>query len=261
MDTAAYVILMWRSRSGHSLYNYVMKKYFSRTLNDPQSQHYFIVTDLLAFFTILSVVSIILETVPSLSQYQSVFTCIEWTTVVIFGIEYALRTWVAKPWYEYNFSFYGCIDLISIAPTLLGIGNLTFLKSARIVRIVRFLRIVRLAKIRHLRVKDVDHAASVLALNILIYIALLVCSLLVFGLTVHIFEPASSPFTSIPSGMWWAFRAFTGDQPVLGPTGLLGDTLYVLARFVGLILLGALVGITGNIMQHYFLGAPKRKTH
>lgn len=236
-----------------------MKRYLETHLVDTRTNAYFKTSNFLAFVTILSTVSIILETVPSLSGLTSVFVAIEWVSVIIFTAEYVARLYIIKPSTQYIFSFYGLVDLISIAPTWLGLGNLTFLKSARIVRLLRFLRLVRLAKIRHLSVKEIEHAGSVMFLNITIYTVLLLCALLVFGIGMYIVETGNPYFMSIPHGMWWAFQVFVTARPEFETITVLGGVLYVLARFVGLILLGALVGVIGNIFRHYFFDTKKRR--
>lgn len=234
-----------------------MKRFLHNAFVNTKSKLYFLVHDVLALATILSVISIVLSTMPALAPYQPIFRTIEWTAVAIFTFEYVARLIVTKPWYHYSFSFFGLIDVIAIAPTYLGLGNFTFLKSARVVRIIRLLRLIRLAKIRHIRTGDIEHAGGVVALNVTIYLVLLLGTLLIFGILLYIFEASTGMFESIPTSMWWTFQVFVASPFADEPLSTVGGVLYVAARFVGYILLGALIGVVGNIMRHYLLGTKK----
>ena len=109
------------------------------------------VNDILAAFTILSVISIVLETVPAFVHLKPLFDTVEYTTVAVFTLEYFARMYAAPRKRDYIFGFFGIIDLLAIAPTYLTLANFTFLKTARVLRILRFLRAIRLAKIAELR--------------------------------------------------------------------------------------------------------------
>jgi voltage-gated potassium channel len=244
-------MMLWRG--GCLGYNTLMKEKLTELLTNPQSKYFFLTSDVLALCTVASVLLIVLETEPRLSSWSTWFVVLEWLFVLVFSAEYVARVWIANPKQNYVFSFYGVVDLVSVLPTIFGLGNLTFLKSARIVRILRLLRLIRLAKIRHLRVADLEHNGSVLFLNVSIYTMLLTIAVLLFAVVLHVFEPLHSPFSSMPVGMWWTFGVFTGDTPGSMPVGGAGEIIYVLGRFVGLLLLGALVGVSGNIMRHYLL--------
>ncbi len=230
-----------------------MNKKLSAAFVDPKSNHYFLVSDVLAFFTILSIFGLVLETVPALERFSFWFSLVEWVAVAVFSIEYGVRILATKPWYKYSFSFFGLVDLISILPTFFGVGNLTFLKSARIVRLVRFLRLIRLAKLSRLNTGEVEHSSGVIGLNVAIYFVFLLAALITFGTAFYIVETTVEAFVSIPAAMWWSFKVFLGSLPVEAPLSAVGAVLYVMARFVGLILLGVLVGVTGNIFRSLLL--------
>lgn len=230
----------------------ILESFLKKAFVDNHSRLYFVVNDILALLTIVATIVVVLETVPAFTEYAYFFLIIEWTAVLIFTAEYIARMYISKPSRQYIFSFYGVIDLISILPTFLGLGNLTFLKAARTVRIMRLLRIIRLAKVTRLHGKNLDESLSVFSLNVTIYVALLVIALLIFGTMLYIVESSLGLFTSIPIGMWWAFKVFLGSIPVDAPLSAAGAALYVVARFTGLILLGVLVGVVGNIFKHYF---------
>ena len=211
------------------------------------------VNDFLALLTIVSIISLVLETVPSLGGYNSVFLFIEWFAVFFFSIEYILRFIDSKPKWQYPLSFFGIIDLVSIAPTILGLGNFTFLKSVRALRIIRLLRMLRLAKISRGQLVDQENM-SVMSLNILIYFVTLTFALLITGTAMYLIEGSHSAFASIPAGMWWSLKVFMAGIPVVEPVTQLGEFFFVLTRFVGLLLLGLLIGVVGNVFKTLVLG-------
>jgi len=173
---------------------------------------------------------------------------IEWVAVSLFAIEYICRLYVSKPTLKYSFSFFGIIDLIAIVPTFLGLGNFTFLKSARVLRIIRLLRMLRLAKVARSGMID-EESMSVLSFNVLIYFCTLVFALLVTGTAIYLVESSTTAFASIPAGMWWSLKVFMAGIPVTEPVTQLGEFFFVLTRFVGLLLLGLLVGVVGNVFR------------
>lgn len=230
-----------------------MYRWCKDVVQNPQSKHFFLVRDILALLTIISILSIVLETVPSFSKWQVVFSTIEWVTVLFFAAEYVLRFLFTKPKRAYAFSFYGVIDLVSILPTFLMIGNFTFLKTARILRLLRLLRMVRLAKLSRLKADDVDESINIYTLNISIYGVLLFGCLLLFGTLAYVFEAPAPDFLSVPHAMWWSFKVFLGSIPVEAPLTILGGILFVFARFVGLILFGVMISVVVNIFTHVLL--------
>ncbi|MCA9354078.1 MAG: ion transporter [Candidatus Kaiserbacteria bacterium] len=219
----------------------------------PQSRTYAAVNNFFAFLTIISIVSLVLETVPSFVKYDQFFLVVEWVAVILFSGEYIGRLVVAKPKWKYVVSFFGIIDLVSILPTFLGLGNFTFLKSARAFRIIRLLRMLRLAKVTRSGLVT-DEGAGVLSLNILIYFATLVTALLITGTAMYLAEPNLSAFASIPAGMWWSLKVFMAGIPVAEPQTDIGWVFFVITRFVGLLLFGLLVGVVGNVFRSVMLG-------
>lgn len=232
----------------HSVIIESMQTLLHTAFTQPQSRPFHIVQDFLALLTIISIVSLVLETVPSLSQYSDIFVIIEWVAVMLFTVEYVCRLYVSKPAYKYSLSFFGIIDLVSILPTFLGLGNFTFLKSARALRIIRLLRMLRLVKVTRSDMLDEGHL-SVLSLNVLIYLCTLIFALLVTGTLMYLVEPSTAAFASIPAGMWWSLKVFMAGIPVAEPVTQLGEFFFVLTRFTGLLLLGLLVGVVGNVFR------------
>jgi voltage-gated potassium channel len=154
---------------------------------------------------------------------------------------------------RYVFSFFGIIDLVAILPSVLGLANLTFLKSARTVRIIRLLRMMRLAKFS--RAKDKGKAAqSVYKINLEIYFLTLTLALLLIGSLFYIFEN-NAEASSIPSGMYWALKSILGGFPYPQPETLGGIIALILARFTSMILLGMMLGLVGMMVRKLLIGS------
>jgi voltage-gated potassium channel len=230
------------------------KQVVARAFEHPSSPYFTVINDTLAAATVVSIIAIILETVPSLTHYHGLFLTIEWITVALFSLEYILRLWSSKRRRDYALSFFGIIDLVAILPTFIGITNLTFLKSARIIRIIRFLRLVRISKLSRVNVKDVEETIGIFGLNIALYAAALLLALLSFGVLLHLFDTTAGHYWSIPAGMYWAFAVFLGGLPAAIPPGTTGTLIFILAKFTGMALFGLLVGVVGKLFNQIILG-------
>ena len=232
------------------------KSELAKALRDPQSRWFYVTNDVLAFFTIISVVAIVLETVPALTKYQYIFDGIEYVVVVVFTVEYVTRWVVTKPGWRYPLSFLGIIDLLAILPTYLGLTNLTFLKTARVVRILSFLRMVRLAKLRHLSRRDPDEQLSVYRLNVALYFVSLAGATLLFGNLLYLVEAEAGTYASIPAAMLWTIETFLGGSVTATelPKTVLGEIIGILTRFSGLVLLGLLLTVIGSSVQKLIFG-------
>ncbi len=235
----------------------VSRSFVLQVFENPQSKYFSLVNDTLALATIISIFAIVLETVPSLRAHTTTLLFIEWCTVILFSLEYVVRLWANKRRKDYALSFFGIIDLVAILPTLLGLGNLTFLKSARIVRIIRFLRLIRLSKLSRIKVKDAEETLGIFGFNILLYAATLIFVMLVFGVSLHLFDTADGRYWSIPTGMYWTFSVFLGGLPAPIPPGTTGTVIFIFAKFCGMALFGLLVGIVGKLFNQWILGKGK----
>ncbi len=228
---------------------------FEEALENPKARFFGITNDFLAFTTILSVLAIVLETVHSLAQYHIIFKTVEYAATALFTIEYLARLHHAQYKIKYVFSFFGIIDLLAIIPTYLGLGNFTFLKTARSLRIIRLLRIVRLSKLAKLKKKE--GTSSLYTLNIQIYAITLVTAMLVLGTLLYIFEGYQTYAKDIPSSMYWVFKAIIGGMSYSQPETTGGTVVLIFVRFCSMILLGLMLSLVGTIMRKLLIGSEK----
>lgn len=224
-------------------------------LENPRSHYFLPLNYFLGLITALSVSAVILETVPSLSDWATWFYIIEYITVGIFTSEYLIRVYYAKNKLRYICSFYGIIDLLAIVPTYLGLSNLTFLKAARAIRVIRMLRTLRLIKVARFSDKKVGSQA-VLGLNFEIYIVVLTIAVVIIGTLFYLTEEQGNAPT-ILHGMYWVFQVIIGDRLYPTPETTSGTVVMIFARFTALIFFGLTVGIIGAILRQKLTGSAK----
>ncbi len=182
-----------------------------------------IVDAILICFILASVVSVILESIPTLeARYGTFFTWFEVVTISIFSVEYFLRIWSSversdkaksKPFtsrLKFALSFGAIVDLLAILPYyllmfgLLGNVDTRFLRS---LRLLRTLKLTRYFAALNMLVTTVIENGRALAAAFLI----LVTVMLLAASGMYYFERESQPvdFGSIPAAMWWAFATLT----------------------------------------------------
>jgi voltage-gated potassium channel len=224
--------------------------------DDPSNPTFRRANHFLAIVTIISILTLILETVPSLSAYHQILLIIEYITVGIFTVEYLYRLSTAPQPLRYAISPFGLIDLLAIAPTFVGLGNLSFLKTARAIRILRFLRLLRLAKVGR-DIQSDSKPKKLLTLEIYaLSLAFVVTVLATLAYTFAEHEPFAR---DIPTAMHWIFLVILGDLPFAPPITDAGNILLVVARFAGLLLLGFLIGIVASYINKLLVGSTSAK--
>ncbi len=195
----------------------------------------------------LNVVSVILETVKSLSvKYNEYFWEFEVFSVVIFTIEYILRLWSCNSSRRYKGVIVGrirfaltplaIVDLLAILPFYLPMLipiDLRFLRALRFFRLFRIFKVGRYSRAFRtfgnvFKEKKEELFVAIFTVLILLVIA---SSLMYFVEN----EAQPNVFSSIPSAMWWGVATLTtvgyGDVYPVTPMG----------KFLGAII--ALLGI------------------
>ncbi len=209
---------------------------------------------LLIVAIILSVLAVILETVPSIeAQHGKLFKGLEWVFTIIFTLEYLLRLYCVKKPIKYAKSFYGVVDLISTLPAYLSffiVGTHSFM-VIRALRLLRIFRVFKLANhfqqglviIRALR----DSAAKI---SVFLFFVLLLTIL--FGSILYLIEADTNPaFDSIPRGIYWAIVTLTtvgyGD---ISPSTSLGQFIAAIVMVLGYAVIAVPTGVvTTQLMK------------
>lgn len=211
-----------------------------------------IIEDILALITLISLVAIALETVPDMSAYLPILEKIEYIVVGIFTLEYIIRIMAAKNPFKYIFSFYGVVDLISILPTLIGIGDFVFLKSIRVLRISRVFRMLRVFKFSEVA-HDIDSREKKESqIDFFFYVKSLVTLTVVLGSLAYLLEFKDSLIITLPESLLWAFKLLVGVTPLTQTYTVAGEAIKVATMFSGFMLLGVLVYvIRGYVLERF----------
>ncbi len=239
-----------------------MQKSLYRIFNDSTSRSFVIVNNFFAFLTILTVVSLTLETVDSLAHYRDFFLFVEYAAVCFFVLEYLARILSTTKPLKYIFSFYGVIDLISFLPTILGFANLTFLKGVRFLRILRLLRLVRFLRSSYIRILDAEDANDTrleahtrsFRVKIEIYIIVSLLVVLLGASVMWLAEGGREAFMHIPQAMIWSVKILLGGIPTTTPETLVGEFVAIGLRFMGLISFGLLLSVINSALQSVLFG-------
>jgi voltage-gated potassium channel len=211
------------------------------------------VNHLLVATIVVNLVATALQSVPALdARYGTVFTIIEWLSLILFTVEYLLRVWVAadngSDWgarLKYVLSPIGIVDLLAVAPFWIGLFSDADLRFLLVFRMVRFLKLAR-------------YSPGMRSLLDALYTerrALFGCLVIVMGATLvaasimQVVEGQAQPekFGTIPDAMWWAIVTLAtigyGDVSPITPFGKVLTALYILAS---LIIIALPVGIVAT---------------
>ncbi len=205
------------------------------------------VFDLLLLILILfSVLLVCLESVSSINiAFKSYFNIIEWAITVFFTIEYILRLVAVKKPFNYIFSFYGIIDLLSTLPKyislfMLGTQSLIALRALRLLRIFRILKLTRYIGASNTLAKAL--VASRAKIGVFLFSVLILC--IIFGTLMYMIESDESGFTSIPRSIYWCIVTLTtvgyGD---IAPVTSLGQFFAAIIMVMGYGIIAVPTGI------------------
>jgi voltage-gated potassium channel len=214
-----------------------------------------LVDRLLVALILINVVAVALESVPALeTHYAPVFALVEFVSLVVFTVEYALRLWCAveHPPYrrqsairarlQYILSPQGLVDLIAVLPFWFAPLLPADLRVLQVFRMVRFFKLAR-------------YSPAMRSLLDVLYRerrALFGCLVIAMGGAVvaaalmHLAEGSVQPdkLGTIPDALWWAIVTIGtigyGDVVPVTTVGKLVATGTIL---MGLIMIALPVGI------------------
>jgi len=187
----------------------------------------------------ISVLVVMLESVKSLQfEYRNALVIAEWAFTILFTLEYALRIWlVRRPW-QYIFSFYGIVDLLSCLPGYLA---LIFAGSSQvaIIRVLRLLRMFRVLKmVEHVQgANTIMRGLAASRAKITVFFTAVLLFAIIAGTLIYLVESGSqdTQFTNIPISIYYAIVSITtvgyGDITAHTVLGKLLTSLMVLAGY------------------------------
>ncbi len=213
------------------------------------------VTRFLLILILVNLVSVALESVPAYeADYGQWFDLIEYFSLFVFTLEYALRLWTApehgplrhlhpmRARLNYAFSLAGLTDLIAVAPFWFVLFVPDSLRVLVVFRIVRFLKIARYSPAMRalLEVLYRERRALFGCLIVLLGTALVSATLM------YLAERNVQPdkLGTIPEALWWAIVTLgtVGYGDVVPITGF-GRMVATVTIFLGLIMIALPVGI------------------
>ncbi len=194
--------------------------------------------DVALLITILaSVLVVMLDSVAGMhARYGAWLVGLEWLFTVLFTIEYGLRLYsVDKPG-AYARSFFGVVDLLSIAPTYLSLV-VTGAQSLLVIRTLRMLRIFRVLKLASYlgQARELRGAVQASRPKITIFLLTVINVACIMGALMYLVEGEVSGFDNIPKAMYWAIVTMTtvgyGDLTPQSPLGRFLASLLMLMGY------------------------------
>ncbi|GGK75070.1 ion transporter [Amphritea balenae] len=215
----------------------------------------------------LNVLSVILETLPSLNEQQRYyFQLFEIISVIIFTVEYLARVWSAieEQDLKYHHPFWGriiymltpmaMIDLIVILPFYLSMFVGVDLRFMRVLRLLRVFKLTRYSSSMSLLLQVLHRESrSIGAALFVLFMMIIVASSLTY-FAEHDAQP--DVFSSIPAAMWWAIVTMTtvGYGDVI-PATVMGK---VLASMISIMSLG-IVALPAGLLASGFSEALRQR--
>ncbi len=200
----------------------------------------------LLWLILFSMLVVMLDSVPQLHKsLVSIFFYVELFLTLIFTIEYVLRIWTARKAFNYIFSTWGVIDLLSIVPTYIsfvftGMHYLLIVRIFRLMRVFRILRLVRLSREAEMLFLAMRASANRIGVFFMFVIAIVIF----LGTIMYVVEGPENGFVSIPISIYWAIVTVTtvgfGD---IVPHTVLGKFVASAAMILGYSIMAVPTGI------------------
>ena len=155
---------------------------------------------------LLYMLSLSLETVPSLNKYADIFSTISIIITTIFVAELVLRLIVTELPLKYLTSFYGIVDLVAILPALVGADT----KSLRALRLLRIFKLFKSKQVNDAVIR-LQLAFHEIKRDLLVFSFLAFIFIYFSAVGIYHFEHEAQPeqFGSIPTSLWWAIVSLT----------------------------------------------------
>lgn len=242
-------------RSGWAKARYDVQRLFD---DDPRDRLAWVVRRLLILLVVVSVASIVLETVQDLSARFGVwFRMVEVLAVAIFSLEYGLRLWCAPeqpvyagrgPWQargDFARSLQAVIDLMSVAPALIGFLIDAKLGIFLLLRLTRFFKLARYSPGIRSLAAVLQAERKALFASAIILLGFVILAAAAMYAAEHVAQP--DKLGSIPAAMWWAIVTLTtvgyGD---VYPVTVFGRLVASVTMVFGLMTLALPVGIVAT---------------
>ncbi len=237
-----------------------LKRALRRAVLDESSPQFHRLQGFITFCIFVSVLAIVLESVPSIGIHHMAFELVEEAVVAVFTVEYLVNIWVAPDKRAYLLGPWGLIDLLAILPSfllLLNLPSVKVMRMLRVMRVVRILRVLKLARVASARFRE-RGTRGAFRMDLQIYFIALFCAVTIWSTLVYYAEhqEPNTLFTSIPQAMWWGIATLTttgyGD---IAPVTFWGRLMAAGTMITGLALFGLLMNVVGEALHVSLFGA------
>lgn len=202
--------------------------------------------EILILTIILSIITVCFESVSTYNeQYGNILYFAEWVFTILFTIEYLLRIYCVRIPASYIFSFYGIIDLLSMAPTYLSV-LIPGTQALSVIRILRVLRIFRVLKLFQYmgEAEQLSKALIASKRKIFIFFFVVINIVVILGSVMYLVESKNSGFTSIPTSVYWAIVTLTTvGYGNIAPITPLGQAISATIMLIGYSIIAVPTGI------------------
>ena len=221
------------------------------------------------FDVFISIVIVLCVTVTFMQTFDTfqdfpLLHTIEFTTIIIFIIEYALRIYTADLLYpeypqgtailKFIFSFFGMVDLLSIVSYFIPIWFTSGVIALRVLRVIRIARLFRFSSeydafdmiFNVLKERKNQIISSVIIIVLLMFMS----SMLMYSIE-HDAQPEA--FANGFSGMWWAVSTIlTVGYGDIYPVTTFGKIMAIVIAFLGVGLVAMPTGIiSAGFVEEY----------
>lgn len=209
---------------------------------------------------LLNILMMFLETFDSMAPYIDIIHAIEYLTLIVFIVEYALRIWTAeylfpgvskgKAVFEFVTSFDGIIDLLTILPFFFLSGFVAF-RMLRVVRIFHLFRVNTKYDSFNVIRSVLYEKRNQLASSVFIILMLMLASSLCMYSAEHEVQPEN--FKNAFSGIWWSVSTMlTIGYGDIYPLTTLGKFMAVVISFLGVGVVAIPTGIiSAGFVEQY----------
>ena len=224
----------------------------------------------IAVSILLNLFIIFFETFDVSARYISVLNTIEFTTVIIFTIEYILRLVTAdleypdkktfgEALFAFVFSLYGIVDLLSFLPYWLAMffpvaiipSGVVAFRMLRVVRILRLFRVNRYYDAFNVITDVIKEKKNQIVSALFIILMLVMASSIIMYNLEHDSQPEQ--FRNAFSGIWWAVSTLlTVGYGDIYPVTAAGRAVGIVLAFLGVGIVAIPTGIiSAGFVEHY----------
>jgi voltage-gated potassium channel len=214
---------------------------------------------LILVWTTLSVLTVVLDSVPSLqASYPVLFKRLEWIFTGIFSLDFLARLLASERPLAYLASFFGVVDALAVLPGYLslllpGLQSLLVVRSLQLLRIFRLLKLIRFGK----EAQTLWLALRSSLWRIGVFLTVVFLMQLIIAALIYLIEGEEYGFDSIPRALYWTIVTMTtvgyGDLTPHTPIG------QVLASLVMLIGYGIIAVPTGMVTYSLARQEPRQE--